>query len=90
MKSVKLVIEVTAGLRPGLPEPQFTRRWTITSDEWEQAQAEDDALLETGDNEHAVHAALLLAFRAAEADEYARLLRNPQRFNWVRTEWEWL
>jgi hypothetical protein len=37
-----------------------------------------------------MHAALLLGVRAAEADEYARLLRNPQRFNWVRTEWEWM
>ena len=89
MKAVKLVIEVTAGIRPGLPEPQFTRRWTLTSDEWERAQAEDDELLEKGDA-HAMHAALLLGARAAEADEYARLLRNPQRFNWVRTEWEWM
>lgn len=37
-----------------------------------------------------MHAALLLAFRAAQADEYARPLRNLQRFNWVRTEWEWM
>ena len=90
MKAVKLVIEVTAGIRPGLPEPQFTRRWTLTSDEWERAQVEDDELHKNGDNEHAMHAALLLGARAAEADEYARLLRNPQRFNWVRTEWEWM
>lgn len=84
--SAKAVIEVTAGLIPGRPEEAFTRRWVITSAEWEQAERDDEA----ADPEHAFAQALLLAFRAAEADEYARLLRNPGRFNWVRTDWVWL
>ena len=95
-ESAKCIIEVTAGLVPGQPEERFTRRWVITGAEWEAAQEEDGRLLQEaqeGDvtaGEHAMHAALLLAFRAAEADEYARLLRNPQRFNFVRTDWLWL
>jgi hypothetical protein len=94
--ALKLMIEVTAGIIPGTPEPAFTRRWVITSSEWELAQAADAELLqqaqegEPSAGDHAMHAALLLAFRAAEADEYARLLRNPQRFNFVRTEWVWM
>jgi hypothetical protein len=84
--SAKVIIEVQAGLIPGRPEPEFSRRWAVTSDEWDEAQNADDQ----ADPEHALHQALLLAFRAAEADEYARLLRNPGRFNWVRTDWIWL
>lgn len=85
-ESAKVIIEVVAGLIPGQPEAKFTRRWAITSSEWEQARAKDAA---AEDPELAIAAALLLADRAAVADEYARLLRNPGRFNWVRTDWLW-
>lgn len=85
MESAKLILEVVAGLIPGQPEPEYTRRWVVTSSEWEEAERKDDEV----DPEHAFHRALLIAFRAAEADEYARLLRNPGRFNWVRTDWLW-
>jgi hypothetical protein len=96
VESAKVIIEVTAGLIPGQPEDEFTRRWAITSAEWELAQAADAEILQRAQEEggrgsnQAMHAALLLAFRAAEADEYARLLRNPDRFNWTRTDWIWL
>ena len=33
--SAKVIIEVVAGLLPGTPEPEFTRRWFISADEWE-------------------------------------------------------
>jgi len=84
-ETVKVIIEVSAGLIPGQPENEFMRRWVITSAEWEKAVQDD----EQADAEHAFHRSLLLAFRAAEADEYARLLRNPARFNWTRTDWIW-
>lgn len=99
MESAKLIIEVTAGIIPGEPEESFTKRWAITSAEWENAEREDARVLgeaaELPEEEraevaqHAMHRSLLLAFRAAEADEYARLLRNPSRFNWTRTDWVW-
>jgi hypothetical protein len=85
-ESARVIIEVVAGLIPGTPEPTFTRRWVITSTEWQEAETADAGAAP----DHATHTALLLAFRAAEADEYARLLRNPRRFNWVRTDWIWL
>lgn len=84
--SAKVIIEVVAGIIPNQPEPEFTRRWAINSDEWQAAQEAD----EKADPEHRFNAYLLLAGRAAQADEYARALRNPQRFNWVRTDWLWL
>lgn len=90
MDATKLAIVVTAGLIPFEPEESFTRRWEITSSEWEAAQAADEDLRSGSDHEHAFHAALKLAFVAAEADEYARLLRNPGRFNFVRTDWVWM
>lgn len=97
MEAARLIIEVTCGVIPGTPEPEFTRRWAITSAEWDLANQADAELLqqsqESGDPGpagHAFHAMLKLSFTAAEADEYARLMRNPQRFNWVRTEWLWL
>jgi hypothetical protein len=86
METAKLVIEVSAGLIPGQAEPEFTRRWAITSAEWEVAQAED----EKADEAHRFYAYLLLSGRAAQADEYARALRNPARFNYVRTDWIWM
>lgn len=84
--SAKCIIEVTAGIIPGEPEAKFTRRWAIASCEWEEAQAADA----NSDPEHAFATYLLLSGRAAQADEYARALRNPARLNWVRTDWVWL
>lgn len=86
-KTARILIEVTAGLIPGTPEPEFTRVWTITSEEYEAAVARDN---DTRENWHKLNVALLLAERAAVADEYARILRNPSRFNWTRTDWIWL
>jgi hypothetical protein len=91
MDAAKLVITVKAGLMPG--DVQEERRFSVSSSEWEQAVAADEELLATGSHLHMAHARhryLLLAFRAAEADEYARMLRDPGRFNIVTTEWAWL
>jgi hypothetical protein len=76
MKAVKLVIEVTAGIRPGLPSR--SSRGAGPS----RAASGSALRLRTTNcsrqaHEHAMHAALLLGARAAEADEYARLLRKP-------------
>jgi hypothetical protein len=84
--AAKVLIEVQAGVIPGQPEPEYTRRWAITSAEWERAEQDD----KEADEGHRFACFLLLSFRAAEADEYARMLRDPSRFNWTRTEWIWL
>lgn len=78
MESAMLIIEVVAGLIPGRdPLPEFTKRWAITSREW--SGCKDDS-----------HRIALLADRAALADHYASTLRDPNRVNWVRTDWVWL
>lgn len=79
MESARVIVEVVAGLIPGKdPEPEFTRRWAITSQEWQEAQAND----KSGE---------LLATVNGKAQGYAALLMlQPDRLNWVRTDWVWL
>lgn len=75
-EQVRLIIEVVAGVLPGTPLPEFTKRYPITSREWADA----------GDKQ-----GFLLAEKVGEANGYATLLMNsPNMFNWVRTDWIWL
>lgn len=76
MDQAKLIIEVVAGLLPGKdPDPEFTRRYAITSAEWEASK-------DTG---------ALLAEVNGRAQGYAGLLMlQPDRLNWVRTDWVWM
>lgn len=77
-ESARVIVEVVAGLIPQQPEPEFTRRWAITSEEW--ATAERDA-----------KSAERLAELNGKAQGYAALLMlQPDRLNWVRTDWIWL
>ena len=78
MASAKLLIEVVAGLVPGTPMPEFTRRWGWTSD--------DQEALALG-NEEAKKKWIAIA---GESREYAATLENPQQVNWVRRDWLWL
>lgn len=75
--NARVIIEVVAGLIPGKdPEPEFTKRWAITSKEWQDA----------GDKWPN-----LLAERNGQAQGYAAyLMLQPDRLNWVRTDWIWL
>jgi hypothetical protein len=70
--------EVTAGLIPGQPMHEYTRRWGLTSTEW---YGEDGNGSPQG---VALYNASLVA-----AMEYARYLMNPQGLNWVRIDWIW-
>lgn len=76
--SVRVAIEVVAGLIPGTPMPEYTRRFIITSDAWYVQGAyegkQEEARLE-----------ILKTYGFAQ--EYARDLMNPQKANWVRMEW---
>lgn len=75
MESARLLLEVSAGIIPETPEPELGRRWAITTAEWEGS---DDQ-------------ATLLAERNGQAQGYAQLLMlQPDRVNWVRTDWVWL
>lgn len=76
-ESARVLIEVLAGVIPGEPMPEYTRRIGITSAEWESAGSE-------GRGE-------LLADRNGSAIGYAGwLMMQPDRVNWVRTDWIWL
>lgn len=80
-ESARVIVEVVAGLIPGKdPEAEFTRRWAITSKEW-QAAAEEGGIRQSE----------LLATVNGKAQGYAALLMlQPDRLNWVRTDWIWL
>jgi hypothetical protein len=74
-QSVRVVIEVHAGVIPGRPEQEHSRRWAITSREWYDS-----------DNQYA-----LLAERNSLATSYGQsLMMQPDRLNWVRVDWVWL
>lgn len=95
--SARLIVEVTAGVILGSPDPAVTRRWVLTSSEWESTQRLDVAIREQKKGNGAQDsgeppsvAALRLETFASEADAYAEGLRDPARFNFVRTDWIWL
>lgn len=75
MDSVRVIIEVAAGVVPGQPEPEFTRKFMMTAREWEQAGARQVEQLAQLNGQAAGYAALLQL--------------QPDRVNWVRTEWIW-
>ena len=89
MSTARAIIEVTAGLVPGQPMPELTKRWAITSDEWHEANQFTPT---TPAEEYAAGpASTLLAERQGQAHGYAALLMlQPDRYNWVRTDWIWL
>lgn len=77
MQMARVILEVTAGILPGTPEPQLTRQYALTSDEWQSTPTEDHGRL--------------LAERNAAAQGYAAwLMMQPDRVNWVRLDWLWL
>jgi hypothetical protein len=84
-ETARVLLEVTAGLIPGRPEPELTRQWAISSEEWHEAGGADSSDLEASPQ------SVLLAERNGRALAYANLLMlQPDRVNWVRTDWIWL
>jgi hypothetical protein len=76
--STRVVVEVVAGLIPGSPEPEFSRSWSLSSDEWQAAVAAG----KQGET---------LAVLNGRAQGYAGwLMMLPDRLNWVRVDWIWL
>jgi len=70
----RLVIEVVAGVIPLRPMPEHTRRFTITSSAWQQADDQRQLLMQT----------------VTDAMAYATVrMLQPDRFNWVRVDWIW-
>jgi hypothetical protein len=81
-QTARLLLEVVAGVIPQRPEPELTRQWAITSAQWRAAEDSE---------EHGTGAAILLAEANGKAQGYAAwLMMQPDRVNWVRTDWIWL
>jgi hypothetical protein len=79
----RLAFEVCAGLIPGQPMPEYTRRWVITSENWHQENAMTDAEFAQA---HPDGKSTFATFRD-EAHEYAKSLTDPRAVNWVRVDW---
>ncbi len=78
MAQAKVLLEVVAGIIPNQPESEMTKQWAITSEEWELATNNGGQ-------------GALLSQRNGMAQGYAAwLMMQPDRFNWVRTDWIWL
>lgn len=77
MSQARVIVEVVAGVIPGQPEPEFTKRWAVTSEQWYGVADEGER-------------AALLAETNGKAQGYAGwLMLQPDRLNWVRTDWIW-
>jgi len=73
--STRCAIQVDAGVIPGQPEPEFSKVWVIQSEEWNPEDADQSTLL---------------CELIGKASTYATfLMLQPDRFNWVKTEWIW-
>lgn len=77
-KSLRIAIEVQAGIVPGQPIPEHTKKFFITSDMW---YAEGDY----ADKQKEAKEEILKIYGYAQ--EYARNLMNPQMLNWVHMDW---
>lgn len=78
--TARIGVDVVAGVLPGQPMEKYTRRWFITSSEWNAAS----------DDRTGLSQARLLADVAGKANAWATyLMLQPTQFNWVKTEWIW-
>jgi hypothetical protein len=74
-ESARIIVKVTAGILAGEPESVFTRRYAVTTSEWESS----------------ANQTVLLHERNGQALGYAQaLMAMPERLNWVRVDWLWL
>jgi hypothetical protein len=77
---------VTAGVIPGVPMPEHTRRWLLTS---EQFYKENDMSPEEFKTTFPDGQSTFLKYKS-EAQLYADSLQDPRYINWVNVNWLWL
>jgi len=78
MAAAKAIIEVYAGVIPGTPMPEYTKRWDYDSDDFLQ------------DMKTPQDRPTIFSVRLKEAHDYAMGLSNPAYVNWVRVDWIWV
>lgn len=77
-ESVRILIEVVAGVIPKQPLPEYTQQWCITESDWEASgQGDKNATMR-----------VLLAYGASR--EYAAHLEDHRKVNWVERTWLYL
>lgn len=87
-KTARVMLEVQAGLVPGQPMDEFTKRWAIDSETWRASQgSEADPHFKVEDAREAQDK---IEQMYGHAQEHARNLWNPGRVNWVRLDWVYL
>jgi hypothetical protein len=78
VQAAKALIEVMAGVVPGIGIAEYTRRWDYTSGEHEQ------------DTKTPPDQPTIFSQRLQEAHDYAMGISNPAYVNWVRVDWIWV
>lgn len=80
LHALKASWEVFAGILPGEPMPEYTKRWYYTSEDYQQdCKNADDGKPYNQFSE-----------KMREAIEYSKQAMNPARVNWVRVDFLWL
>lgn len=74
--ATRCVFEVTAGIMPMEPEPEFTKRFVLSASDWSEGT--------NGGWER------FLALQKEAMDYATELQQHPQRFNFVRVDWIWM
>ncbi len=83
--SAKYLIAVQAGLIPGQADEEYSRRWSISSRQWEDAGKTSQEQRAAG--REPVSQGELLATVIGTAQGYATLLMLQGTANWVTVEW---
>lgn len=81
MESVRILLEVVAGVIPNQPMPEYTKQFAVTSDIWYAQGTYEGKEKEARDEIIKVY---------GYANEYMRTLWDPQKVNWVRCDWIYL
>ena len=76
--AAKAIFEVQAGVIPGTPMPEYTKRWGYTSEDFEH------------DRTVPQDQPTIFSQRLQEAHEYAKGLSNPAYVNWVHVDFLWI
>jgi len=78
MIRLRASLEVRAGVIPRTPEPELTKQFHYTEEEYEEDLAQPEEEKET-----------TFVKKVQEAVAYSIPLMNPRRLNWVELTWIW-
>lgn len=87
--------EVMGSVIPQQPMPEFTRRWILTSEQWEKDLEESAPIRAMSDEDYKAwlqagnHYESTFQKYQNAAMVYAQSLQNPQSLNWVTVNWIW-